>query len=106
MQNVLMKKLLSCLCIIVLLFSCKKEEESICVNAIVKWGGDPALDGSGWYLLADSTNHVSYFPGNLPDSFKVDGLPVNTCLRRTNEKFYCYCAQQPYKYQVISIKKL
>ena len=35
----------------VMLLSCKKEHQSFCLNAAVKWGGDPAADGLGWYIM-------------------------------------------------------
>jgi hypothetical protein len=101
-----MKKFLllagTALCIL----SCKKEQDVFCTDAVVMWGGDPAADGTGWFLLADSVNHVSYQPQNLPDNLKIDGQPVHVCLYKTGENFYCQCAVPLKKYHITSIRKL
>ena len=103
-----MKKLTVLISVIIILASCAKEKESksFCVNAMVRWGGPPAADGMGWYLIVDSTRGISYIPKNLPENYKVDDLQVNVCLSKTNEKFSCMCASPVYKYEITSISKL
>ena len=104
-----MKKIVLCFFLTVFLFSCKKEQQSFCVDAVVKWGGAPEADGLGWYLVQDDTidslTHISYIPQNLPDAFKVDNLAVNACMYQTSEKFYCMCAQPVVKFHITSIQR-
>lgn len=79
--------------------SCKKAHEpegDTCNNALVRWGGDPALDGVGWYLSIPGDSAVSEYPDNMPDVLKTDGLPVYVCYERTNMDFVCFCAP-PYR---------
>lgn len=91
---------------ILLATSCKKQLDPFCTNAEVRWGGDPAADGLGWHLF-DSIGGAKFFiPINLPDSLKIDGLPVNVCMYKTDEKFYCECARPLNKYQITSIRRV
>jgi len=86
--------------------SCKKEKDLFCVNAEVRWGGDPAADGFGWHLFDSIGGYKVFIPKNLPDSLKIDGLPVNVCMYQTKEKFYCECARPLNKYHITSIRRL
>lgn len=103
-----MKKIVYALAFVLVLVSCKKEEaSSICTDATVLWGGDPAADGLGWYLSAgDSVDHKTYIPQNLPDNFKIDGQAVHVCMYETNEKFYCQCVRPLNKYHITTIRRL
>lgn len=101
-----MKKSALIFFVFIILGSCTKDNKSFCVNALVRWGGPPAADGLGWYLIVDSTRGISYIPKNLPENFKVDDLQVNVCLKKTNEKFNCMCASPLNKYEITSIRKL
>src|SRR5215208_2387568 len=90
----------------VILFCCKKEKnETICLNGAVKWGGDPAADGLGWYIMDSVGGLKNYIPENLPDNLKADGLSVRVCLYETSTKFYCQCAYPLNKYHITFIKK-
>jgi hypothetical protein len=100
-----MKKIFFCLCLSLAFYACKKEQQSFCVDAIVKWGGAPELDGLGWYLILNNDSTIAYTPANLPDNFKVNGLAVNACMFETDKKFYCMCAQPMAVYQITSIQK-
>jgi hypothetical protein len=104
-----MKKLLYCLTLFVVLLSCDKENtecDSECFNALVRWGGEPGADGLGWYIQKlDSVGQRTYIPTNLPEQYKVDSLPVSTCVQLTDEKFYCMCVQPMNKYKVTSITR-
>lgn len=101
-----MKKLLAGFFIFTIFLSCKKEQQSFCIDALIRWGGDPAADGAGWYFIADSTRSILYFPRNLPDSLKIDNLLVNTCLYKTKEKFISSGGQTITKYHVTAIRRL
>ena len=92
-----MKKIIAMLLIAVAITaSCKKNNDTsnaICATAVVKYGGDPAWDGVGWYLLVDdSTGPKPEYPENLAAMYRVDGLPVNVCYKKTNTDFGCFCA--------------
>lgn len=101
-----MKKILiACLCIFMLMACSKEENETVCLNARVKWGGDPAADGLGWYLLDTIGGLSFYYPQNLPENFKTDDLSVHVCLYETREKFYCMCSSFPYKSHIVTIRK-
>jgi hypothetical protein len=100
-----MKTLLICLSLLIGFSSCKKEQQSFCIDAVVKWGGEPELDGLGWYLKLDSDSSIAYKPENLPDNFKQDGLVVNSCMYETGNKFYCFCAQPMAMFHITSIQK-
>ena len=101
-----MKKTIVVIGVFALSFGCKKEDQTFCTDAAVIWGGDPDADGLGWYLIADSVNHIYYIPQNLTDSLKIDGQLVNVCLYKTKENFYCECPRALKKYHIIAIKKL
>jgi len=65
---------------ILIISGCKSKEGLIidgdcisCVDAKVRFLGDPALDGCGWVIKISSENHT---PTNLPPEFTVDGLEV------------------------------
>ena len=100
-----MRALFFCICFSLAFFSCKKEQQSFCIDAVVKWGGEPELDGMGWYLKLESDSSIAYKPENLPDNFKQDGLAVNSCLYETNNKFYCMCAYPMAYFHITSIQK-
>lgn len=107
-----MKRLLYLCGFILFLYACKKDqqfcttEESVCVDATVKWMGEPAADGLGWTLLKDSTLNTYYIPINLPDNMKTDGLKVNACIIRTDQKFICgMCVSFPDMYHILSIRQ-
>lgn len=103
-----MKKIIYAFFFVLILTSCTKESAStICTDATVEWGGDPAADGLGWYIsTGDSANHKTYIPQNLPDEMKIDGQAVHVCMYETNEKFYCQCVQPLNKYHITTIRKL
>lgn len=90
--------------------SCKKQDKtdhSICTDAVVRWGGDPAADGTGWYLYVSGDSSDAFrYPDNLAPAFRVNELPVSVCYEKTNVDFVCFCAP-PYSKMVhiISIKR-
>jgi len=76
--------------------SCKKNhvaDNSTCSTAVVKYGGDPAADGVGWYLSVDENTGVkTEYPENLAAEFKIEGLAVNVCYVKSDKDFSCFCA--------------
>ncbi len=74
-----------------------------CINAVVRWTGDPALDGRGWQLQKDSTN-TWYQPIDLPVQFRQDSLEVSVCLKKTDIQVNCFCIDTNYAYKIISIE--
>ncbi len=102
-----MKRFFILVFFVTVLFACNKQkEETFCTEATVLFMGDPAADGLGWVLFADSTRGLYYVPSNLPASFKKNGLVVNVCMYKTEEKVSCFCAAPPNKYFITSIKPL
>jgi hypothetical protein len=103
-----MKKLFYLVVLFVVLLSCRKdgEENEVCFNGVVRWGGAPAADGLGWVIYKEEGSPSKPFiPRNLPDGFKTDNLAVHVCLYETNEKFYCQCVEPYNKYHIISITR-
>jgi hypothetical protein len=91
-----MKKIIIILLLAVAIAACKKNntaaENEICSTATIKYGGNPAADGLGWYIaLPDAAAVKRAYPENLPETFKVDGLLVELCYVRTNKDFVCFC---------------
>ncbi|MBZ0326127.1 MAG: hypothetical protein K8F54_00850 [Altibacter sp.] len=66
---------------ILILTACKSKEGTVsdtscttCEDAIIRYYGDPALDGCGWVVDAAST---IYMPENLQAEFYEDSLKVS-----------------------------
>ena len=67
-----MKKLpgLLLLIIIALQPGCKKNSDSVQeLSAHIKYGGEPAVDGLGYYMVLDSTSEAVYAM-NLPSAYQ------------------------------------
>jgi len=94
---------------VVITASCKKNhvDNSTCTTAVIKYGGDPAADGVGWYLSVDeSTGTKTEYPENLAAAFKVEGLVVNVCYIKSDKDFSCFCAPPlPKMITITSISK-
>jgi hypothetical protein len=92
-----MKKIIIILCVAgAVTTSCKKSttkaENEICTIATIKYGGDPAADGVGWYIsLPDAAGVKREYPENLSEAFGVDGLLVDICYVKTDKDFVCFC---------------
>lgn len=61
--------------------ACKSKEGAVtvsscknCVDATIRFYGDPALDGCGWVVDVSSS---IYMPSNLPPEFYIDSLQVS-----------------------------
>ena len=65
---------------LILFSSCKSKKETLseascksCEDAIIRFYGEPALDGCGWVVKASET---IYMPNNLLPEFYIDSLKV------------------------------
>lgn len=78
-----MKKLpgLLLLIIIALQPGCKKNSDSVQeVSAHVKFGGEPALDGIGYYIVVDGTREA-VFAMNLPSAYQHSDVDAAVAVR-------------------------
>lgn len=82
--------------------SCKKE--NFCKDGFIFWGGDPALDGTGWNFSANANRSGFIALDNLDDIYKTDSLAVNICVTKTSNIFHCYCSGTHYYYHIKSIR--
>ena len=103
-----MKQIYTALIALAFLFaSCEKEincKDTTCIDGTIQWGGEPAVDGLGWYLQSDEfTKPVKL--KNLSSIYEVDDLSVSVCLVKTNEKYQCFCAEPLDVYEIKSIRK-
>ncbi len=88
--------------------SCTKEAKCIdnttCFDGTIQWGGEPVVDGLGWYFQSDEfTKPVKL--KNLSSTYQVDDLAVSACLVKTDEKYQCFCAEPLDVYEIKSIRK-
>jgi len=102
-----MKKLLIPLVVILSFFSCDKKSETmgICTDGYIHWGGEPAVDGLGWYFKGTAEIKYAVKLKDLPAAFQTDSLAVTVCLQKTDEKYYCFCSQPMEVYIIKSIQK-
>lgn len=98
-----MKPLLLLSAFVFLFTACNKEQN--CTDGLIRWGGEPAVDGLGWYFTSAELGDRPVKLKNLPDGYLTDSLQVNACLRKTNEKYQCFCAEPLDVYEVKSIQK-
>jgi len=89
-----MKKHLGLLLLFILnvaITSCKKSSTLPIianVEATIRFTGDPAYDGCGWFIITD-TDQKWYKPINLDDAYKQDKAKVIISYTVLNDKFYC-----------------
>ncbi len=103
-----MKQFFRIACTSILLFSaCKSKQNTTdettcdtCIDAMVLFYGDPALDGCGWVLEVASE---IYMPKNLPSEFQKDSLPVNI---KFQEQGRANCGLLQDKYPAMYIEKI
>jgi hypothetical protein len=106
-----MKNLLILFIILISITGCKKQQPDFCKEGYIYWGGDPAVDGLGWYFAEGRTSAGMTFyqikDSELNNEYKnyTDSVAVHICLRKTNERAPCFCAASTMYYHVISIKK-
>lgn len=103
-----MKKIIVVLATALLFISCQKEKanKEFCEDGYIRWGGDIAADGTGWYYAKDlSGTQTAYKMENLTSDFEVDSLAVSICLVKTDKKFSCLCPDALPVYRINSIKR-
>lgn len=104
-QNCFMKKLLCLLAFSLFLLGCEKDRSLECVDSIVFWGGEPAVDGIGWYLSDGRGSASVYLVDDLPAGFQADSIPVRVCLTKTNKKRNCLCVAPLPVYKIKAISR-
>ena len=68
--------------------SCTKENSPLIeTSGIVQYSGETVTDGCGWTI---KVNSMSFKPiKELPENFKIIGLPVNVTYRKLNGEIRC-----------------
>jgi hypothetical protein len=66
--------------------ACKKDENALVADAIVKYTGPLAADGCGYLIETDNT---TYKAENLPAEFEKDNMVVHIRYKVLNTKYYC-----------------
>lgn len=97
--------LLSTLLALALLAGCckeKAEKNPQCLDTFVFWGGDPAVDGTGWYLADTRSGPKFYRVENLPDAYQSDSLAVHACVIALDKKAACECTGVDMRYYKIT----
>lgn len=72
---------------------------------MIRWGGEPAADGLGWYFLSADLGDKPVKLKNLSDNFLVDSLEVTACILSLTEKYQCFCATPLDMYKVEKISR-
>ena len=66
---------------------------------------EPAVDGLGWYFTSAELGERPAKLKTIPEKYLKDSLQVNVCLRKTDEKYQCFCATPLDVYEVKSVRK-
>lgn len=98
-----MKPFLLSLIVLFLFASCRKEK--LCIDGVIHWGGEPAVDGLGWYFVSASLGDKPVKLKNLPVEYQINEQPVSVCILKTNEKYQCFCATALDVYSINQIRK-
>ena len=91
--------------LVIVITSCKKDcatNSEECFDGFVVYGGDPAVDGAGWYL---SSSSKAYFVEKIPSGFMIDSLPIHTCLKETNKVKTTMGNVNLHYYEILNISK-
>jgi hypothetical protein len=105
-----MKQLIFSILLVLSLSACTKEKqntlenEPVCTEGTIRWGGEPAVDGIGWYYETPAFSR-SVKLENVPPDFFIDGLAVTACLLRTDRKYGCFCGTPLDVYDVFTIQR-
>jgi hypothetical protein len=71
--------------------ACKKDNKLI--YAIIRDGGDPAVDGCGWLI---EMSNETFKPKNLSDEFKVNGMEVEIKYDKLDDMANCGLSQDAF----------
>lgn len=90
--------------------SCTREpadtvDMSGCIDGHIYWGGDPQVDGLGWYFIGITDLKEKTKLKDLPAAYQQDKLAVSVCVEKTDEKYYCMCVKPLDVYTIVSIRK-
>ena len=77
------------------------EKENKLVYAIIRDGGDPAVDGCGWLI---EMSYETFKPKNLTDEFKVNGMEVEIKYDKLDGMADCGLSQDAF--HEISLKEI
>jgi len=105
-----MKRLLMICFVAAAFVSCTREpaetfDAAGCINGHIYWGGDPQVDGLGWYFMGETELKEKVKLKNLSAEYQQDKLAVSVCLEKTDEKYYCMCVKPLDVYLITSIRK-
>ena len=97
-----MKQLLLSCFVLFVFIGCQKEQ--LCTDGVIHWGGEPAVDGLGWYFTsADLPKAVKL--KDISAAYLTDSLAVSVCLIKTEETYQCFCAEPMEVYAIKKIRK-
>ncbi|MEJ8817447.1 hypothetical protein [Lacibacter sp. H407] len=97
-----MKQFLLSFFVFILFSACQKDQ--LCTDGVIRWGGEPAVDGLGWYFESADLPRIVKLK-DIPSRYLTDSLAVSVCLIKTNEKYQCFCAEPMDVYEVKRIGK-
>ncbi len=80
-------------------------DTSGCIDGHIYWGGDPAVDGLGWYFQGTTEFKDKVKLKNLSAQYQQDKLAVSVCIEKTDEKYYCMCVKPLDVYIITRIQK-
>jgi hypothetical protein len=87
-------------------------KQDFCAEGHMFWGGNPATDpnGIGYYFATKRVGNWKFYQvkeSALAPEFKsqTDSIAVNICLKSTDEKAPCPCAEPSYYFEVKSISR-
>jgi hypothetical protein len=84
--------------IILLAFSCNKENNA---NGVIRDFGPIEVDGCGWVV---QVGNETFHPVNLEAQYKVDNLEIVFDYKKLGSEFYCGLLPSPYpEIEILSI---
>jgi hypothetical protein len=97
-----MKQLLISFFAFVLFSACQKDQT--CTDGLIRWGGEPAADGLGWYFESTELPRAVKLK-DIPQKYLSDSLAVSVCLIKLKETYQCFCAESMDVYEIRNIRK-
>ena len=94
------------------LISCEKQEEGCyafeTVEGIIKWSGDYAVDGCGYFLMVGEKEYKPTNEADIPDTYKAaewQGMPVEVKIINYRKQISSGC-QLPYQTNAAKILEI
>ena len=97
-----MKQLLLSCFVLFMFIGCQKDQ--LCTDGFIHWGGEPAVDGLGWYFETAELPRIVKLK-DIPSAYLTDSLAVSVCIIKTEEKYQCFCAEPMEVYKIKKIRK-